>query len=83
MLLDLQPQRETPARLLVIGSCRPVETIVSQHPARASQQGQLIRQQGYRPSEQEVLRTRGEVQRAATRSTKAATMSKASPVGAR
>lgn len=35
--LGLLAQREEPARLLVICSCRPVETILSQHPARALQ----------------------------------------------
>ena len=42
-LLDLLAQREMPARLLVICSCRPVETIVSQHPARALQLGLTAR----------------------------------------
>ncbi|MDM4772615.1 AAA family ATPase [Solimonas sp. SE-A11] len=36
-LLGLLAQRESPARLLVICSCRPIETILTQHPARALQ----------------------------------------------
>ena len=36
-LLGLLAQREEPARLLVICSCRPVETILAQHPARSLQ----------------------------------------------
>ena len=38
-LLSLLAQREQPSRLMVIASCRPVETIISQHPARALQLG--------------------------------------------
>lgn len=38
-ILDLLAQREGPARLLVVCSCRPVETILRQHPARALQIG--------------------------------------------
>ena len=38
-LLSLLAQRELPARLMVIVSCRPVETIIAQHPARALQLG--------------------------------------------
>jgi len=38
-LLSLLAQREPPSRLMVIASCRPVETIISQHPARALQLG--------------------------------------------
>lgn len=38
-LLGLLAHRDLPARLLVICSCRPVETIVNQHPARALQLG--------------------------------------------
>ncbi len=36
-LLGLLAQRDEAARLLVICSCRPVETIIAQHPARALQ----------------------------------------------
>lgn len=42
-VLDLLAQRDVAARLLVICSCRPVETILSQHPARALQLGLTAR----------------------------------------
>jgi DNA-binding winged helix-turn-helix (wHTH) protein len=42
-MLGLLAQREQAARLLVICSCRPVETIISQHPARALQLGLTAR----------------------------------------
>ena len=42
-LLGLLAQREQAARLLVICSCRPVEAILSQHPARALQLGLTAR----------------------------------------
>lgn len=42
-LLDLLAQRDTPARLLVICTCRAVETIIGQHPARALKLGLTAR----------------------------------------
>ena len=42
-LLGLLAQRDQAARLLVICSCRPVETILNQHPTRALQLGLTAR----------------------------------------
>ncbi|ROH93292.1 hypothetical protein ED208_01855 [Stagnimonas aquatica] len=42
-VLDLLAQREAAARLLVICTCRSVETILGQHPARALQLGLTAR----------------------------------------
>lgn len=42
-LLGLLAQRDPAARLLVICSCRPVETILNQHPTRALQLGLTAR----------------------------------------
>jgi DNA-binding winged helix-turn-helix (wHTH) protein/tetratricopeptide (TPR) repeat protein len=38
-LLSMLAQRDQPACLLVIASCRPVESIITQHPVRALQMG--------------------------------------------